>query len=146
MRAICSESITKIEGSRTSLVSTWLRREALHPALGGGEVRETELAVKLMCVRGGQYPSAQALQLRVRDLERQSNLTPTQAGCVVTAIRRHFETEIAQTQKANHGSRLLPDRLKLEVDGALAALRAPSGSENLAARTAIAKCAPAALR
>ena len=82
----------------------------------------------------------------IRDLERQSHLTTTQAGCIVTAIRRHFETEIEHTQKANHGSRLLPDRLKLEVDGALAALRAPSGSENLAARTAIAKCAPAALR
>jgi hypothetical protein len=30
----------------------------------------------------------------VRDLERQSQLTHTQASCIVTAIRRHFETEI----------------------------------------------------
>jgi hypothetical protein len=82
----------------------------------------------------------------VRDLERQSGLTPTQAQCIVTAIRRHFETEIEAKQKANKLSALPADRLKLEVDGALAALRAPTGAEENVARVAIARCAPGALQ
>jgi hypothetical protein len=82
----------------------------------------------------------------VRDLERQSGLTPTQAQCVVNAIRRHFETEIEAKQKTNKLSALPADQLKLEVDGALAALRTPTGSEEDVARVAIARCAPGALR
>jgi hypothetical protein len=81
----------------------------------------------------------------VRDLERQSQLTHTQASCIVTAIRRHFEIEIKAKQRVNKLSALPADRLKLEVDGALATLSAPSGLEELAARTAISKCAPGAL-
>jgi hypothetical protein len=88
------------------------------------------------------YTSASA----VRDLERQSHLTPKQAQCIVKAIRGHFETEIEAKQKANKLSPLPADRLKLEVDGALAALRAPTGAEDDVARVAIARCAPDALR
>jgi hypothetical protein len=88
------------------------------------------------------YTSASA----VRDLERQSNLTSTQAQCIVTAIRRHFEVEIEAKQKANKLSALPADRLKLEVDGALAALRTPTGTEQGVARVAIDRCAPGALR
>jgi hypothetical protein len=82
----------------------------------------------------------------VRDLERQSQLTHSQATCIVTAIRRHFEGVIKTSQRANKGSPLLADRLKLEVDGALASLRAPTGPEELAARSAVSHCAPGALR
>ena len=82
----------------------------------------------------------------VRDLERKSGLTATQAQCIVDAIRHHFETEIEAKQKANKLSALPADQLKLEVDGALAALRKPTGSEQDVARVAIAHCAPAALR
>jgi hypothetical protein len=82
----------------------------------------------------------------VRDLERQSQITHTQAVCIVTAIRTHFETEIEAGQKANHLTKLPADQLKLEVDGALAAIRAPSSTETDVARRAIASCAPAALR
>ena len=82
----------------------------------------------------------------VRDLERQSQLTHTQAECIVNAIRRHFETEIVAQQKANKLTKLPADRLKLEVDGALAALREPSGAEQLLARRAISTCAPGDLR
>jgi hypothetical protein len=81
-----------------------------------------------------------------RDLERQSQLTPTQAVCIVTAVRKHFEAEIKAGQKANKLTALPADRLKLEVDGALAAIRAPSATETDVARRAIAGCAPAALR
>jgi hypothetical protein len=81
----------------------------------------------------------------VRDLERQSQLTHTQAVCIVTAIRKHFETEIKAGQKANKLTALPADQLKLEVDGALAAIRAPSHTETEVARGAIAGCAPGAL-
>lgn len=81
----------------------------------------------------------------VRDLERQANLTHTQATCIVKAIRAHFESEIKAAQKANKGSPLPADQLKLEVDGALAALHEPSGGEQLATRQAIVRCAPGAL-
>jgi hypothetical protein len=82
----------------------------------------------------------------VRDLERQSQLTHTQAVCIVTAIRKHFETEIEAAQKKNKLTALPADQLKLEVDGALAAIRAPSGTETDVGRRVIAGCAPAALR
>jgi hypothetical protein len=82
----------------------------------------------------------------VRDLERQAHLTQTQAECIVSAIRKHFETEIEATQKANKLTALPADQLKLEIDGALAAIRAPSGTETDVARRAIASCAPGALR
>ena len=81
-----------------------------------------------------------------RDLERQAQLTPAQAACIVTAIRTHFEAEIEQSQTANKLSVLPADQLKLEVDGALAAIRAPSGTETDVARRAIAHCAPGSLR
>jgi hypothetical protein len=82
----------------------------------------------------------------VRDLERQSHLSHAQAECIVTAIRRHFEVVITASQKANKGSPLPADRLRLEVNNALAAIRAPTGSEQAVARAAIARCAPDALR
>jgi type IV pilus biogenesis protein CpaD/CtpE len=82
----------------------------------------------------------------VRDLERQSHLTRAQAECIVKTIRGHFETEIEAKQRANNLTALPADRLKLEVDSALAALRVPTGAEQELARTAIAACAPAALR
>lgn len=88
------------------------------------------------------YTSAKA----VRDLERQSHLTHTQADCIVTAIRKHFEAVITAAQKANKGSKLPADRLRLEVDGALASLREPNGSDHAATRAAIQRCAPASLR
>jgi hypothetical protein len=81
----------------------------------------------------------------VRDLERQANLTHTQATCIVSAIRKHFEDEIKAAQKANGGSAIPADDLKLQVDGALAALKDPTGSDRDAARTAILRCAPGAL-
>jgi hypothetical protein len=81
----------------------------------------------------------------VRDLERMSSLTHTQATCIVTQIRLYFSRQIKATQKANKGSPLPADRLKLEIDGALAGLHTPSGPQVLAARRAIAKCAPAKL-
>ena len=87
------------------------------------------------------YTSSRA----VRDLERQSNLTHSQATCIVDAIRKHFEDEIKAAQQANHGSKIPADDLKLQVDGALAALKQPSGSDEDAARTAILRCAPDAL-
>ena len=82
----------------------------------------------------------------VRDLENRSQLTHREAVCIVGAIRKHFETEINAKQKANNLSALPADRLKLEVDSALAAIRAPSGSEQQVARLAVAGCAPHALR
>ena len=82
----------------------------------------------------------------VRDLERRANLTPTQAECIVSAIRKHFETEVVAQQKANHLTKLPADRLKLEIDGALASLREPTGAETLAARRAISTCAPGDLQ
>jgi hypothetical protein len=88
------------------------------------------------------YTSDQA----VRDLERQADLTHAQAECIVTAIQRHFEVVIKESQKANKGSPLPADRLRLEVDSALAAIRDPTGSERAVARSAIARCAPGALR
>lgn len=88
------------------------------------------------------YTSDQA----VRDLERKSSLTHTQADCVVSAIRRYFSDQIKATQKANKGSQLPADRLKLEIDGALAGLHAPTGAQQLAAREAVVKCAPGALK
>jgi hypothetical protein len=87
------------------------------------------------------YTTAKA----VRDLELRSELTHAQATCIVTAIRQHFANVIKASQRANKGSPLPADRLKLEVDGALASLRAPTGSEELAARNAISRCAPGAL-
>ena len=82
----------------------------------------------------------------VRDLERQSHLNPTQAECIVTAIRKHFETAIEATQKVNKLTALPADQLKLEVDGALAAIRAPSRTETDVARRAVAGCAPGTLQ
>jgi hypothetical protein len=82
----------------------------------------------------------------VHDLETRSGLTHTQAECIVNAIRKHFETEIVAKQKANHLTKLPADRLKLEIDGALAALRSPTGAEQLAARRAISTCAPGDLQ
>jgi hypothetical protein len=81
----------------------------------------------------------------VGDLEQKSHLTHAQAECVVKAIRTYFQTQIVATQKANKGSPLPADRLKLEVDGALAGLHLPTAPQELAARRAIAKCAPDAL-
>ena len=81
----------------------------------------------------------------VRDLEHQANLTHTQATCIVDAIRAHFVAETKAAQKANKGSALPADQLKLEVDGALATLQEPSRSEQLATRQAIVRCAPGAL-
>jgi hypothetical protein len=81
----------------------------------------------------------------VRDLERQSSLTHTQATCIVSSIRRFFAQQITATQKANKLSKLPADRLKLEIDGALASAHEPSAPQSLAARRAIAKCAPGAL-
>jgi hypothetical protein len=82
----------------------------------------------------------------VSDLEHQSHLTHTQAECIVTAIRKHFETAIEASQKANKLTALPADQLKLEIDGALAAIRAPSQTETDVARRAIAGCAPGALQ
>jgi hypothetical protein len=82
----------------------------------------------------------------VHDLEHESSLTHTQATCIVSAIRQHFETEVKTEQKANHGSALPADQLKLEIDGALATLQNPSGAEQLATREAIVRCAPGALK
>lgn len=88
------------------------------------------------------YTSAQAAQ----DLEHQAGLTSTQATCIVAAIRHNFEAEIKAAQKANKGSALPADQLKLEIDGALATLQNPSGAEQLATRQAIVRCAPGALK
>ena len=82
----------------------------------------------------------------VRDLVRKSNLTVAQAECIVTSIQNQFKVRIVAKQKANNGSPLPADRLKLEVDSALAAISQPTVGEQAAARVAIAKCAPAALR
>jgi hypothetical protein len=81
----------------------------------------------------------------VSDLQHQSSLTHRQAQCVVSAIRSYFKKQIVATQKANKGSPLPADRLKLEVDGALAGLHSPTADQQLAARRAIAQCAPGAL-
>ena len=82
----------------------------------------------------------------VRELEEQTDLTPTQAECVVASIRKHFEVRIKARQKELNGSPLPADRLRLEVNSALATIRAPRVSEQEAARVAIAKCAPGWLR
>jgi len=82
----------------------------------------------------------------VHDLERQSHLTHTQAECIVGAIRKHFETAIEAAQKTNKLTALPADQLKLEVDGALAAIRAPSRTETDVARRAVAGCAPGSLQ
>lgn len=81
----------------------------------------------------------------VRDLQQQSSLTRRQADCLVTAIRGYFKRQIVATQKANKGSPLPADRLKLEVDGALAGLHEPTAAQQLATRRAIARCAPGSL-
>ena len=81
----------------------------------------------------------------VRDLQQESSLTRRQAECVVTAIGRYFERQIVATQKANKGSPLPADRLKLEVDGALAGLHEPTAAQQLAARRAITQCAAGSL-
>jgi hypothetical protein len=81
----------------------------------------------------------------VSDLEKKADLTHGQATCIVGAIRRHFEDEIKAAQKANHGSAIPADDLKLQVDGALAALKEPAGGDQAATRTAIVRCAPGAL-
>jgi hypothetical protein len=82
----------------------------------------------------------------VRDLVAQGHLTVAQSECIVTAIQNHFKALIRARQKANNGSPLPADRLKLEVDSALASISQPSASDTAAARRAIAKCAPDALR
>jgi hypothetical protein len=82
----------------------------------------------------------------VRDLMAQSHLTLAQSECIVTAIQNHFKVLIKAAQTANNGSPLPADRLKLEVDSALAAIAAPTASDRAAARAAVAKCAPNALR
>ena len=82
----------------------------------------------------------------VRDLERQSHLTHTQATCIVSAIRGYFSDEIKSKQRANKLSALPADRLKLEIDDALATLREPNGPDELATKNAISRCAPAALK
>ena len=82
----------------------------------------------------------------VHDLERQSHLTHAQAECIVGAIRKHFETAIEAAQKTNKLTALPADQLKLEVDGALAAIRAPSRTETDVARRAVAGCAPGSLQ
>jgi hypothetical protein len=82
----------------------------------------------------------------VRDLQRQSQLTHRQAECIVTAIRKHFEGVITAAQKANKGSKLPADRLELEVDGALASIKEPSGNDHAVTRAAIQRCAPGTLR
>jgi hypothetical protein len=82
----------------------------------------------------------------VRDLMSQSHLTRAQSECIVTSIQNHFKVLIKAAQKANNGSPLPADRLKLEVDSALAAITKPSASDREAARAAVARCAPEALR
>ncbi|HEX4492850.1 MAG TPA: hypothetical protein VH914_16710 [Acidimicrobiia bacterium] len=81
----------------------------------------------------------------VSDLETKADLTHTQATCIVAAIRKHFEVEIKAAQKANNGSAIPADDLKLQIDGALAALKEPTGTDRAATRTAILRCAPNAL-
>ncbi len=81
----------------------------------------------------------------VTDLQRQANLTHTQATCVVSGIRTYYEGLIEAKQKAHNLSALPADRLKLEVDNALAAINEPTAAERAAARQVIARCAPAAL-
>jgi hypothetical protein len=80
----------------------------------------------------------------VSDLEVKANLTHTQATCIIDAIRKHFEDEIKAAQKANGGSAIPKNDLKLQVDGALAALKEPTGIDEDATRTAILRCAPGA--
>ena len=82
----------------------------------------------------------------VRDLMAQSHLTRAQSECIVTAIQNHFKVLIKAAQKANKGSPLPADRLKLEVDSALAAIAKPTAADRSAARAAVAKCAPDSLR
>jgi hypothetical protein len=82
----------------------------------------------------------------VRDLVARAHLTVAQSECIVTAIQNHFKALIKAQQKANNGSPLPADRLKLEVDSALASISQPTASDTAAARRAIAKCAPDALR
>jgi hypothetical protein len=80
----------------------------------------------------------------VSDLEKRTDLTHAQATCIVDSIRKHFQDEIKAAQKANGGSAIPADDLKLQVDGALAALKEPTGSDVDAARRAIQRCAPGA--
>jgi hypothetical protein len=82
----------------------------------------------------------------VRDLVAKAHLTVAQSECIVTAIQNHFKALIKAQQKANNGSPLPADRLKLEVDSALASISQPTASDTAAARRAVAKCAPDALR
>jgi hypothetical protein len=122
-------------------------RRTTGPVASTSVIRRLAVAILGLAVFAGAcstsvYTSDQA----VRDLERQAHLTHAQAGCIVTAIRRHFEVVIKASQKANQGSPLPADRLRLEVDSALAAIRDPSSSEQAVARAAIARCAPNALR
>ncbi len=88
------------------------------------------------------YTTAKA----IGDLQEESELTRAQAKCVVTAIRKHFAGLITARQKEINGSPLPADRLRLEVNSALATIREPRASEQNAARRAIAECAPSALR
>ena len=104
------------------------------------------LAVVAVVAVGACSTPVYTTDTAVHDLERQSHLTHTQAECIVRAIRKHFETAIEATQKTNKLTALPADQLKLEVDGALAAIRAPSRTETDVARRAIADCAPGALQ
>jgi hypothetical protein len=106
----------------------------------------TVAVIAVAVVAGACSTPVYTSDMAVRDLERQSGLTHLQAECIVTAIRRHFDAEIEQSQRANRLSALPADQLKLEVDGALAAIRAPTGAEQGVARKAIAGCAPGMLR
>jgi hypothetical protein len=112
-----------------------------------GRVRRSVVAavVGLTLALGACSTPAYTSGRAVSDLEKRANLTHTQATCIVSAIRRHFEDEIKAAQKANHGSAIPADDLKLQVDGALAALKEPSGGDESAARAAILRCAPGAL-
>jgi hypothetical protein len=101
--------------------------------------------VSLALLAGACSTPVYSTDRAVRDLEQKASLTRTQATCIVSAIRRYFATQIKATQAANDGTPLPADRLKLEVDGALAGLHKPSAPQDLAARRAVAKCAPGAL-
>ena len=81
----------------------------------------------------------------VTDLQTKAHLTHAQAQCVIDAIREHFATAIKAKQAANKLTPLPADRLKLEVDNALATIRSPTVGERTAARNAVFKCAPQAL-
>ena len=118
-------------------------RSRMRP-LASASVRRNVAAVVLVIALGAGACSTKPYKSdkAVRDLVAQSNLTVAQAECIVTAIQNHFKVQILAKQKANNGSPLPADRLKLEVDSALAAIAEPTASDRTAARAAIAKCAP----